>query len=570
MARRALSWALVLLVAWTVRPAVAQTDSPLKAIPGDAAVVVRVKGLQGTLNKVASLADAVQPGAGNTVKFGGAALGGVLKNPTMEGVDLAGDFYVALFVEKDEAPGIVFVVPAKDAAAMEEALGDDVTFLKHGKFGIYAEDEELIDAVKEQLKSKDKDSLGEAIDEKSMAVLNRGDISVFVNVPALLEVYKDEFAMLQGLVEGIKDQAVEGAAAPGVDMAALMGKLQGIASTLVQAVEDHEGITVALSVTDKDIVLEEFFKLEDDSDTGKGLKASTGSDAGLLNALPADSIGYYAIQGDLAGFMSLGMEFAESVITEEKAVEALKSAKADFKKIKMNGMAGAINLNKSKTGMLNVISLFATDDSKAFRALAQKYATAFKEFEANGTKTETTYKADAEKIGTTSIDVVTGKITYSDDAPNAEQQKAIMTAMYGEGGPTTRTAYLKGKVLQLMGGTKADMEAALKSVEATSRTPSAAIQAVRSKLGAKSNFVGLIDCASLAVKGLGMAKDFGGDELPFDPDEITKGLTLKPSYLGFGVEVQDAAVSVKTVVPVDQIKSLVQIGMKAQAAQAGN
>jgi hypothetical protein len=220
--------------------------------------------------------------------------------------------------------------------------------------------------------------------------------------------------------------------------------------------------------------------------------------------------------------------------------------------------------------MLNVVSLFGVSDPKAFRGLMQKNAAAFKEVEANGTKTETTYKPDAEKIGSTSIDVLTGKITVSDDAPGAELTKTMMLALYGEDGPTTRTAYLKDKVLQLMGGTKADMEAALKSAEATSRTPSAAIQAVRSKLGTKPNFVGLIDIASLAVKGLAIAKDFGGDELPIDPDQITKGLTIKPSYLGFGVEVQDAAVSVKTVLPVDQIKSLVQIGMKVQGARNGD
>ena len=150
MARRALGWALVLVVAWTVRPAVAQTASPLKAIPSDVAVVVRVKGFQGTLNKIASLADAIQPGTGQTVKFGGAAVGGLLKNPTLEGVDQAGDFYVAVFVEKGEAPGMVFMVPGKDLAAMEEALGDDVTFVKGDKHGIYSDDEELATSFKDQ------------------------------------------------------------------------------------------------------------------------------------------------------------------------------------------------------------------------------------------------------------------------------------------------------------------------------------------------------------------------------------------------------------------------------------
>ncbi len=567
MARRALSWALVLVVALTVRPALAQTASPLKAIPGDAAVVVRVKGFQATLNKVAALADAVQPGSGNTVKFGGAAIGAGLKNPTMEGVDVAGDFYVAVFVEKDSVPGIVFVVPGKDLAAMEEALGEDVTFLKNNKHGIYSDDEELIDAVKEQLKSKEKDSLADSIDEKSMAVLNRGDISVFVNVPALLEVYKDELEQAKGAVGTIKDQVPPGETPTGVNMPAIMEKLQEVATILVQAIEDHEGISIALTVTDKDIVLEEFFKLEDDSESGKALKAGTGSDLGLLNSLPADSVGYYAVQCNISNMIAWSSEVMEAIISDEKALKVIKDAMAEMKGVKFNGIAGSFNLAKSKTGILNSVNLFSVDDPKKVRSLYQKSAAAMKEFEANGTKTEMTYKADAEKIGTTSIDLMTSKITISDDAPNAEKQREMMKAMYGEDGPVSRTAFLKDKLVQTMGGGKAAMESALKAAEGASRTPATGIQAVRTKLGTKPNFVGLLDVANLAVKGMEIAKEFGGDELPIDLEKITTGLSLKPSYIGFAVEVQDAAVSLKTVVPVDQMKNIGQIVKKAIAAQ---
>jgi hypothetical protein len=569
MARRALSWALVLIVAWTVRPAVAQTASPLKAIPSDVAVVVRVKGFQGTLNKIASLADAVQPGTGQTVKFGGAAIGGLLKNPTMEGVDLAGDFYLAVFVEKNEAPGMVFIVPGKDLAAMEEALGDEVTFVKADKHGIYSDDEELATSFKDQLKSKEKDSLGDEIDEQSLAALNRGDISVFVNVPALLEAYKDEFQMLHGLLEGIKDQKPEGDA-PGINTEAVMEKLQGIATTLLKAVEDHEGITLALAVTDKDIVIEEFFKLDDESATGKSLEAGTGSDMPLLNSLPAGAIGYYGVQCDLSELMAWSMEFAEAVVTDEEALKVIKSTVGDLKGVKFSGLAGAVSLTDgSEDGHLRLVNLMSVDNPQKLRALTKKYAEAVKEVEANGSKTEVTYKADAEKVGKTSIDLVTAKVTISEDAPGAEQQRAVMKVIYGEEGAETRTAYLKDKIVQATGGGSKAMEAALKAVETPAKTPAASLQAVKAKLGAKPNFVGLLDVASLAVKGLALAKQFGGDELPFDAEELAKGLSLKPSYLGFGIEVQDAAVSVKTVIPVDQIKSLVQLGMKAQAAAAG-
>ena len=567
MARRVLSWALVLVVAWTARPATAQTASPLKAIPSEAAVVVRVKGFQGTLNKLASLADAVQQGAGQTVKMGGGFAGTLLKNPVMEGVDQAGDFYVAVFVSKEEAPGLVFIVPGKDLDAMEEALGENVTFVKSGKHGIYSEDEDLANAFKEQLASKEKDSLGDEMDEKSLAALNRGDISVFVNVPALLEVYKDEFQQVHGLLEQLQEQKPEGDT-PGVNTEAVMERMQVIAKGLIQAVEDHEGITIALSVTDKDLVIEEFFKVGEDTETGKILKAGNVSDMPLLNSLPADAIGYYGVQFNISELMAWGIDFAEDVITDEKASEAIKAVATDLKGVKFTGLAGAINLaDTPDEGLLRLVNLIATDSPGKVRALTKKYAETVKEVDSNGVKTEVTYKADAEKIGKTSVDVMSAKITVSDDAPGADQQKAVLKAVYGEDGATTRSAYLKDKIVQTTGGGKAAIEAALKAVETP--TKSASLQAVKAKLGAKPCFVALIDFATLAVKGMGLAKSFGGDDLPFDVEAIAKDLELKPSYLGFGIEVHDAALSLKTVVPVDQIKSLVKIGMKVQAVQNG-
>jgi hypothetical protein len=241
-----------------------------------------------------------------------------------------------------------------------------------------------------------------------------------------------------------------------------------------------------------------------------------------------------------------------------------------LKGLKFGGLAGAVNLSgDAEGGLLRLITLMTVDNPQKLRALTKKYAETVGEIEAAGTKTEVTYKADAEKVGKTSIDLVTTKITINDDAPNAEQQKQMIKLLYGEEGNEARTAYLKDKIVQVMGGGAKAMESALKAVETPAKTPAASLAAVKAKLGTKPNFIGLIDVASAVVKGLGVAKEFGGDELPFDPAKLTKGLTLKPSYLGFGVEVQDAAVSVKTVVPVDQIKSLVQLGMKAQAAAAG-
>lgn len=570
MVRRALSWMLVVVVASTAGPLLAQAKSPLTGIPGDAALVVRVKGFQGLLKKVASLADAVKPGTGATVQFGGAAVGGLILNPTLDGVDTEGEFFLALFLDKEKAPGTVFLVPGKDLPAMKETLGDAVSFVEVGKHGVYSTDEELVNSVKEQLKSKEKDSLSDSIDAKSLAVLNRGDVSVFVNVPALLEIYKDEFGQAQGAIENIGNTERPENAPPGMNWEAIMGSVQTFVGKLVKAVEDHEGITVAFSFTEKDVVIENYFKLEADSESGKALKGGSGSDMPLLNNFPAGSVGYYSLHCDLNSMTSQLLEFSAKVIEDEKAQTALKDFVKEISSVKFNGAAGAFNLNataKDGPGAFRMINIVSVSDPQKIRTLTKKYAESLKELDANNTKTEITYKSDVEKLGTTSIDHTISTITISDDAPDAEKQKKMIKYMYGEGPVTARTAYLKDKVVQTVGGGKAGMETALKSLE--SRTPATGLAAARSKLGSKPNFVGFIDLPNLSLQGMQIANSMEGG-LPFDVNAIAEGLTLAPSYTGFAVEVEDAAVSLKTVVTLDQIKSFGQLIEKIMKAQQAN
>jgi len=551
-------------------PLLAQAKSPLTAIPGDAAILVRVSGFQGLLKKVAGLADAVKPGTGATVQFGGAAVGGLISNPTLDGVNLDGEFFLALFLDKEKAPGTVFIVPAKDLPAMKETLGDSVSFVEVGEHGVYSSDEELVNSIKAQIKSKEKDSLSDLIDPQSLAALKRGDISVFVNVPALLEIYQDEFAQAQGAIENIGNTERPENAPPGMKWDAIMSTVQSFVGKLVEAIEDHNGITIAVSITEKDVVIEQYFKLNNESDTGKALKGGTGSEMSLINSLPAGSLGYYSLQCDLNSLTEKLLEFSAAVIEDEKTQASLKDFVKEMQSVKFNGAAGAINFNQpgsDNPGAFRMVNVVNVSDPQKIRGLTKKYADSVKEFEANFTKTEMTYKPDAEKIGTTSIDHTISKVTISDDAPDADKQKKMIQYMYGEGPVTARSAYLKDRIIQTAGGGKASMEAALKSVDSRTTTPE--IAAARAKLGKTPNFVGLIDLANFTIQGMKIAQAMEG-ALPFDVDAISEGLTLTPSYVGFAVEVEDAAVSLKTVVTLGQIKNFVKLGEKISQAQQGN
>ena len=78
----------------------AHAAGPLDLIPADATAVIRLKSPEATIGKVGNFANAVQPGLGFMVQGQAPGLGAVISNPTLGGVDLKQDWYVAVSPSK--------------------------------------------------------------------------------------------------------------------------------------------------------------------------------------------------------------------------------------------------------------------------------------------------------------------------------------------------------------------------------------------------------------------------------------------------------------------------------------
>ena len=555
-----------------VAPAMA-ADSPLDIFPGHTTVVVRVKGVKGTIDKAAAYADAVVPGTGQQLKFGAGLIGAGIKNPTLEGVDLAGDLWVGVLANKEGEPALAFGVASSDLAALEGALGEEVTFIKAGsKHGIYTDNEEFGEALEAGAKGGDDfESMADAIDEKSLAVFNKGDISIFVNIPAILEMFEAEVEMAGGLVETITQQEIPAEAAPGVNMPAIMEMMQGFAKGALQFVKDHEGITITATVSAKDIVIEEYFKVGDDSESAKLLAKHPGGDMAVLGALPADSLAYFGVQCNTAGFMKWAMEMSKAAISDEKALETIDTMTEEFAKLKLGGFAGSANLGTKETGLMHMVSVMETPDAKKLQAINTKYQKSLSGLELGGMKANITVKAGAEKAGSTPIDVVTIKYEAGEDStPQAEMSLKMMETMYGSKGLTQRIAYLDKYMVQSVGGTLANMEAVIKGLSSSKATGSAALQATRAKLTPKANFIGMVDLPTAALKILRLVTEM--EELPLPNAEMLKevatAVNVKPSYAGVSLNVGDGAVHVKSVIPVEQAQGIAKIVMTVMKKQA--
>jgi hypothetical protein len=340
MLRRTLSALLIVTAVLVVRPALA-ADNPLEAFPSNTSLIVRFKKPQATIEKVASLVDAVAPGQGAMVRISSAGLGAVIANQTQEGVDRNADWWLGVFVSPESEPALVYAIPAKDAKAMEEALGADVTFIKYEKWGIYCDKEDAAARIKTQIKDKG-DSINDVMDKHATAVMDQAELSVFINVGELMEAYETQLEAAKGQLEAaLEGGAAPGVGAPGVDSQAVFSFMGQFLGALLQGLEDTESCTLGLAVSKQGIGLEQYAAVTADSATGKWLKANGGTDMKSLASLPPSLI-YYGLHGSPSTLMSASLGMMKSLVKDdEDAQKALEGLQKDYADLEQVGAAAA-------------------------------------------------------------------------------------------------------------------------------------------------------------------------------------------------------------------------------------
>lgn len=318
-------------------------DSPISAFPDDTGIIVRLKNPQKTLQRAGELAVQVDRKEGIKVQLATPLLGVAISNPTLKGVDLNGDWWLAMFPVADGDPGLVFCIPATDADALQKSVMGDYKFQTFEKWVIYTEHAESADKIKRQL-SKKGDSISSLQDKTSTAIWDEGDLSVFVNVPQLLKVYRGPFD------EGVKKandvlEQLPAMVPPqgGMDMKAIFDMYAGLFNQLAQAVRDAQGWTGGLSITAKGIAIDEYANFSEGSATRKILAGYKPSSLEDLGQLPAGRLGYGAAKLDMGALIKWGMKFslqmfAEGDTEKEKLVKELM---AEYQKVEFGGMAMA-------------------------------------------------------------------------------------------------------------------------------------------------------------------------------------------------------------------------------------
>lgn len=560
--------ALVTTCLWGLAAQAAET--PISAFPKDTGVIVRLKNPQKTLQKAGDLAVKVDRKEGMKVQLGTPMLGSLISNPSLKGVDVNSDWWLGVFPVENADPGVVFCIPATDADAMQQSVMGDYQFQKFEKWVIYTEHEATAAKLKEHLAAKG-DSISTLLDKPSTALWDEGDLSVFLNVPQLLKVYRGPFD--QGVEQANTFIEQFPAMVPpqqgGVDMKAIADMYASLFQGLVQAVKDAEGCTAALAISDDGISLSEYAAFSADSATAKRLASHKPSALEMLNQLPANRLAYGAAEIDMGAVVRWGMKFSLQMFAEgdtEKETQ-MKKLMAEYEKIEFQAMAMAFGLGNPKQGAVRMATIMEVDQPEKVRKLSEEVSKIMSEYNVGGMKMKMTYKPAAETYGDLKADVT--RVKYKIDPqqnPFHQMQSKMNEILYGPEGMVTRTIYLKDRMVQSIGGGKAEAQAILDALDGKNAVGGqASYQAARKQLLPQANIIGLLDLPAAIAGGMELAIQ-SGTAVPFTENDA-KTIRGESSFLGFSVATEKNGLRAKTIVPLKQMQGVARFVRKIEEVE---
>jgi hypothetical protein len=527
----------------------------LDLVPADSTVVVRFKNPESTITKVAGFANQVQPGIGFLIQGQAQALGVIISNPTMGGVDLKDDWYISVKVNKGDLPHVTFYVPATNVDAMTESIGEDFSFAMKGKWVAYSEAEEATQAVKQCIAGKRK-SISTVMDRRSTELFNGNEISAFINIKNLSTTFSDEIA---GADEQL-DAALEQFSAlipetPGMNIGAIFNMYGGMGHGLIQGVRDSEAFTLGVGISEDALTFEELLVVTPDTKTATALSKHTTSEMNLLKKLPQDRVGYFAAHGNMQSVMEFGMKFAGDIFGDNKEAKGKMDKAAEIMKdVKLGQIVATFKLNENvEDGIFTAIALTEATPAAKMKELTRNMA-----FDAKlpGMKQTITVKKDAEKYGDLSADVVTTKQEFDAELDPLGTQQEIIDLIHGPNGLVQRVITTKDTVIQTTGGDQATMKAALAAFQSPAGTGNEALNEARGMVLKKANFVAFVDLQNLVMNALRTAVATGKVPIPIPVNQLPE---IAPSYMSFSVGTEENGLRMKSAVPAKSLAGFAKL-----------
>lgn len=553
------------LLALSLAPAVFADDrSPLEAISNDADVVLRLRQPQQTIDKLAEMAATVRRSLGDQMRTYGDGLGLYIFNPTMAGVDRTRDWHVAAFVDADEDPAVVFIIPATDTGVLQAALPDGMPSFVRDDWVIYCEDEATLDRAQQDLPEEDGGVLS-AMSDESRKVFDECDVAVFVNMEQVLDVYSAGLETRQiQLEDQIKRRLGLLALIPGFDPDALVGDGS---DAIGQSVEDCTRFTAGVVVSDDGLDIEAYAEFADASVTAERVAGMPRAAMASLTQLPPDSLLYFGVAGGLARQADWGLSTVSSVVEpDEEGRRKLEELEDSLERVEYESMVSALGVGDADTGYVRFVSIANASPAADVRNVKQQLCELFQgEDPQQGLTQSAAYELEAEAFGDARADLLT--VTQDID-PNinpffAQIMKEFQQKLHGPDGLQVRLLFEEDRYLQASGGGAAAMEQAVAQFSAGSGN---GLDGSLAGLINEPTILVLLDVQRVVRLAIEEAAKNPVLALPIDPS-MFGGANPEASYVGVTLASESTALRSRTRVPPVQLIRMMQVGLLLQMLQ---
>ena len=534
----------------------------LAAVPAEAGVVIVLRHPDDTMTHLSDfLAAAAPPFAGFAQQID-AFLGQGISNPSLQGVSMEEDWYVAMMPREDDKPATVFYIPAANATAMKKALGPGFTSEEVGTYVAYGTDSA---SVKKFAAAAGGYGMDKVVPAAGQQLAADADLAVIVNFAVLRDNYRDELNEFVAKAEERLDAMERGEPGPNGQVVPpaqveLFRKLGGLG---LKALEDTDVNVAALNASAEMLSFKKLAHLKDGSETAKFFASQTPGMLNELDRLPPGFTGYAAAAGDFETLLEMNRTFAAMGLPAEKADE-LREATTDMEAAGITAMAGAFELGDAEGGVMRGAQFTAAERPEELREAFVESINALNGVEQNGLTPTVTVMKD-RPVGGMRGDtaVVTYEATGGD--PAALQGKKAIDALFGPGGMTARLIETDAGALQLMGGTDAEVAAVVSGAKVGS-------SGVRSTLAKtfpkKLNVLAAIDLPSVVKQGLAMTAESGQLPLPLDATML-RSVETPAGYAVLAVWQDERGVWSEGHLPADQVSGLVNLFMQVSAGMQG-
>lgn len=530
-------------------------ESPLAQISRDADVVIRIRQFDGTVEKVAALVNAVQPGFGDMVSQNAPAFGLAISNPGMAGVDRSKDFYLCLFMREEGEPKALFAIPTTDGEALSKALPGNFEAQVRDDWVFYADKDHGVPEV-----AGESDSLATILEGDSNAakVFANSDISLHVNIDHIAEVYDSK---LQQGREFFETQLEQGLNAPNVaNPEAIVGILKAEAKLAFKLLDETESLTLGLTPSAEQLQVDQLLEFAEGSDLAKFVANQPKSKFAGITKLAAGLPAYVGMSGDMAQISEMGMQIAGSLFEGTAMAEGMKEYVEVLKKHDTHSGIAAFDLAGGDQGLIRSSMLFETKGASDLLTASRAFYDKIQEMKFGDVTTKLEIAQAAETIGTRKVDIITTTQEFDASSPSAEMATKMNAILYGANGIQTRMVSLADGLLMTQGGNKESMEAALKAYDSSNNT----LEDVRKDLPAEAHLLVLLDLPGLVTNGMLAATTIPDAPVPFSKETV-EALQISRSYLTVTAVGGEDTMHVTTRIPATQFQGIVSLVMFAQS-----